>query len=177
MGQQPAVTGAPQQIPAPAQPNGVVGDSPAAPAAENPDAQAPAAPSAPAPDNAREGQGNRENPGQDPRAQQGQQGQGGRVNVLNNSTVQDLAANTSRQLEGQGSQIGEVGNLPEEQFKVDQTTVFYQPSAPGSKERAARLAEQLGGVALPYDPRLPDTTAGQGDLTVVLAGAVAAPTR
>ncbi|WP_150114463.1 LytR C-terminal domain-containing protein [Corynebacterium oculi] len=161
--QQPAVTGAPQTpaTPAPAEANGVVGDS-------QPSTPAPA-PSTPA-ENAREGQNQAQGDGQS-------QAQSGRVNVLNNSTVQDLAANTSRQLEGQGNQIGEVGNLPEEQYKVDETTVFYQPSAPGSEERARRLADQLGGVARPYDPNLPATTAGQGDLTVVLAGAVAAPTR
>lgn len=167
-GQQPAVTGAPQQIPAtqaPAEANGVVGDNqstPAASAATEGQAAAPA-PSSPAADAPREGQNAQAN--------------NGRVNVLNNSTVQDLAANTSRQLAGQGNQIGEVGNLPEEQYKVDETTVFYQPNTPGSEERARRLADQLGGVARPYDPNLPANTAGQGDLTVVLAGAVAAPTR
>lgn len=185
-GQQPAVTGAPQQA-----------SSEQNPAAGAPEANRPAAPTG-----AAEAQNPNAAPGVqgDPRSGQargeeganaergtevngangannaapGTQAPAGRVNVLNNSTVQDLAANTSRQLEGQGNQIGEVGNLPEEQYKVNETTVFYQP---GSEERARKLAEQLGGVARPYDPNLPATTAGQGDLTVVLAGAVAAPTR
>ncbi|KQB86161.1 hypothetical protein Clow_01515 [Corynebacterium lowii] len=185
-GQQPAVTGAPQQVPTEQRPNevnGVVGDNqattPAAPApndpAAAPSAAAPASGEAarPAGDNAaaNTAANNADNANG---ANNANNAQAGRVNVLNNSTVQDLAANTSRQLEGQGNQIGQVGNLPEEQYKVDETTVFYQP---GGEERARRLAEQLGGVARPYDPNLPDNTAGQGDLTVVLAGAVAAPTR
>lgn len=179
-GQQPAVTGAPQQIPAtqapaPADANGVVGDSqtnPSAPAQDPAQAASPA-PSAPA-ENPSEGQNDNHNAQGQANQGQNAQEQNGRVNVLNNSTVQDLAANTSRQLEGQGNQIGEVGNLPEEQYKVNETTVFFHP---GSEDRARRLAEQLGGVARPYDPNLPATTASQGDLTVVLAGAVAAPTR
>lgn len=170
-GQQPAVTGAPQQAPSEQDP------AAGAPEAQDPNA-APAAQGDPRAGQARGEEGANAERGTETNeannAAPGAQAPAGRVNVLNNSTVQDLAANTSRQLEGQGNQIGEVGNLPEEQYKVNETTVFYQP---GSEERARKLAEQLGGVARPYDPNLPATTAGQGDLTVVLAGAVAAPTR
>ncbi|UDL73523.1 LytR C-terminal domain-containing protein [Corynebacterium uberis] len=96
-----------------------------------------------------------------------------RINVLNNSTVPDLAANTSRQFTEQGAHVGEVGNLPEEQLKVERTTVFYHPGNADAQHRAEELAARVGGEAQPYNPALPPATAGDNDITLVLAGPVA----
>ena len=47
------------------------------------------------------------------------------VNVFNNSTVPNLAADVSGALEGQGARIGEVGNITEAQAVLTENTVFF----------------------------------------------------
>lgn len=108
----------------------------------------------------------------------GQPGQGGapqgpvKVNVLNNSTTPNLAADVSGLLDAEGNDIGEVGNLPGNQFTVPQTTVFFQPGNAAAEQRARELADRVGGVAREYDQGLPENTRGHNDVTVVLSGPV-----
>ncbi|WP_156888008.1 LytR C-terminal domain-containing protein [Corynebacterium frankenforstense] len=96
-----------------------------------------------------------------------------KVNVLNNSTVPDLAARLSDELKGQGTEVGSVGNLPGEVLQVPENTVFFQPGNADAEKRARELADRVGGVAREYDQALPDDTAGANDLTLVLANDVA----
>ncbi|WP_448854886.1 LytR C-terminal domain-containing protein [Corynebacterium frankenforstense] len=96
-----------------------------------------------------------------------------KVNVLNNSTVPDLAARLSDELKGQGTEVGSVGNLPGEVLQVPENTVFFQPGNADAEKRARELADRVGGVAREYDQALPDDTAGANDLTLVLATDVA----
>lgn len=94
------------------------------------------------------------------------------VNVFNNSTVPNLAADVSGALEGQGARIGEVGNITEAQAVLTENTVFFDPATPGAEERAKALAERVGGVAKPNDGTVPENAANPGSLTLVLTGPV-----
>ena len=94
------------------------------------------------------------------------------VNVFNNSTVPNLAADVSGTLKDQGTRIGEVGNITEEQAVLTQNTVFFDPATPGAEERARVLAERVGGVAKPNDATVPADAAKPGSLTLVLTGPV-----
>lgn len=92
-----------------------------------------------------------------------------RINVLNNSTVPDLAAQVSEPLRTPGTELGEVGNLPGEVLTVPENTVFFHAGNAEAETQARELAERLGGVAREFDPALPQGTTGDTDLTVVLA--------
>ncbi len=94
-----------------------------------------------------------------------------RLNVLNNSTVPNLAANVADRLREDGFQVGEVGNLLD--HILPETTVFFQPGNAPAEQRARELADRLGGVAREYEGFLPETTAGHNDLTLVLVNEVA----
>ena len=94
------------------------------------------------------------------------------INVYNNSTVPNLAAEVSDQLKGQGVQVGEVGNIGEQQAVLEQNTVFFDPATPGAEERARVLADRVGGVARANDPTVPSEANNPGSLTLVLTGPV-----
>lgn len=94
-----------------------------------------------------------------------------RLNVLNNSTVPNLAANVADRLREDGFEVGEVGNLPD--HILPETTVFFQPGNPVAEQRARELADRVGGVAREYEGFLPENTAGHNDLTLVLVNQVA----
>ncbi|AIG64705.1 hypothetical protein CATYP_09210 [Corynebacterium atypicum] len=139
--------------------------APAAPPSGQPPASTPASsakPSAP-------GAGDR---GGSDAARGGGQNGVHRINVLNNSTVPELAAQVSDKFKKEGSSLGEVGNLPGDVLTVPQNTVFFHPGNPDIERKARELADRVGGVAREYDPALPKKTAGEGDLTLVLANPV-----
>ncbi|MGX0119745.1 LytR C-terminal domain-containing protein [Corynebacterium otitidis] len=92
------------------------------------------------------------------------------VNVLNNSTVGNLARDTADRLRETGAPIGEVGNLPEERLRLTETTVFFAEGNAAAEDAARRLADALGGVARPHDGALDEAVRGPEDVTVVLAG-------
>lgn len=89
-----------------------------------------------------------------------------KLNVLNNSTVPQLAATVSEQLNEEGFTLGEVGNFSDEIFP--ETTVFFQPGNTAAEQEARELASRLGGVAREYKDTLPEETRGKNDLTLVL---------
>lgn len=95
-----------------------------------------------------------------------------RVNVLNNSTVPNLAAEISEELTARGYDVGEVGNLPDDVEILPETTVFFQPDNDAAEQRARELADRVGGVARVYIPSLPEETDGANDLTLVLVDQV-----
>lgn len=94
-----------------------------------------------------------------------------RLNVLNNSTVSNLAADVSQQLGEQGYELGEVGNFSDEIFP--ETTVFFTPGNADAESRARELASKLDGVARENVDSLPEETTGANDITLVLIGDVA----
>ena len=85
------------------------------------------------------------------------------VHVLNNSTIQRLAAKAKEQLTSQGYRVGQVGNYS--RSVVPQNTVYYTDN----EQQARELAEKVGGVAQQRPADLPAETAGPGSLVVVLA--------
>ena len=85
------------------------------------------------------------------------------VHVLNNSTIQGLAAKAKEQLTRQGYRVGQVGNYS--RSVVPQNTVYYTDN----EQQARELAEKVGGVAQQRPADLPVETAGPGSLVVVLA--------
>ena len=92
-----------------------------------------------------------------------------KVSVLNNSMTQGLADRVSRDLEGQGYELGEVGNFPEE--VLPETTVFFPKGDAVAEAEARKIASGLGGIARENIDSLPDrATEGRG-LTVVLTDA------
>ncbi|MDO5511683.1 LytR C-terminal domain-containing protein [Corynebacterium sp.] len=93
-----------------------------------------------------------------------------RLNVINNSTVPNLAAEVADQLRGD-YEVGEVGNLAE--HILPENTVFFQPGNAEAEQRARELAERVGGVARTYEGFLPENTDGRNDLTLVLVNQVA----
>ena len=94
------------------------------------------------------------------------------INVFNNSTVPNLAADVSGQLQGQGTRVGEVGNITEAEAILEQNTVFFDPATPGAEERARVLAERVGGIAKANDGTVPANAASPGALTLVLTAPV-----
>ena len=94
-----------------------------------------------------------------------------RLNVLNNSTVPNLAAQVADRLREDGFEVGEVGNLAD--HILPETTVFFQPGNAAAEQRARELADRRGGVAREYEGFLPENTAGRNDLTLVLVNQVA----
>ncbi|MDO5669366.1 MAG: LytR C-terminal domain-containing protein [Corynebacterium sp.] len=94
----------------------------------------------------------------------------GRLNVLNNSTVPNLAADVADQLRGD-FEVGEVGNMAD--HILPENTVFFQPGNAEAEQRARELADRVGGVAREYEGFLPDGTDGRNDLTLVLVNQVA----
>lgn len=68
------------------------------------------------------------------------------VRVLNNSTVQGLAAQVADTLRSHGIDVVEVGNLPD--AVVPQTTVFYPA---GHQAQAQKIADQLHAAIAQHD--------------------------
>lgn len=94
-----------------------------------------------------------------------------RLNVINNSTVPNLAADVADRMRADGYEVGEVGNLAE--HILPENTVFFQPGNAEAEQRARELAERVGGVAREYESFLPENTDGRNDLTLVLVNQVA----
>lgn len=68
------------------------------------------------------------------------------VRVLNNSTVQGLAAQVADTLRSHGIDVVEVGNLPD--AVVPETTVFYPA---GHQAQAQKIADQLHAAIAQHD--------------------------
>lgn len=94
-----------------------------------------------------------------------------RLNVINNSTVPNLAADVADRMRADGYEVGEVGNLAE--HILPENTVFFQPGNAEAEQQARELAERVGGVAREYEGFLPENTDGRNDLTLVLVNQVA----
>jgi len=94
----------------------------------------------------------------------------GRLNVINNSTVPNLAADVADRLRGD-FEVGEVGNMAD--HILPENTVFFQPGNAAAEQRARELADRVGGVAREYEGFLPEGTDGRNDLTLVLVNQVA----
>ncbi|MFH0411548.1 LytR C-terminal domain-containing protein [Corynebacterium sp. L4756] len=87
-----------------------------------------------------------------------------KVNVLNNSVTQGLAADVSDRLRADGHELGEVGNFSDD--VLPQTTVFF-PAGNAEAEGVAReLADEFNGVARENIDSLPDNT--RDGVTLVL---------
>lgn len=157
---------------APAQPAAPAGPVTSAPGVPAPSSGAPAPASAPAPAGA--AASGAVAPGAPSGATAGTAGAAGAstsagdksavtVHVLNNSTIQGLAAKAKEQLTRQGYRVGQVGNYS--RSVVPQNTVYYTDN----EQQARELAEKVGGVAQQRPADLPAETAGPGSLVVVLA--------
>lgn len=157
---------------APAQPAAPAGPFTSAPGVPAPSSGAPAPASAPAPAGAVAS--GAAAPGAPSGATAGTAGAAGAstsagdksavtVHVLNNSTIQGLAAKAKEQLTRQGYRVGQVGNYS--RSVVPQNTVYYTDN----EQQARELAEKVGGVAQQRPADLPAETAGPGSLVVVLA--------
>ncbi|AKK09775.1 LytR C-terminal domain-containing protein [Corynebacterium testudinoris] len=94
-----------------------------------------------------------------------------RLNILNNSTVPNLAKDVAGTLGRQGFDIGEVGNVSD--IIHPENTVYFQPGNADAERRARELADRVGGVAKEYNQALPDGTNGANDITLVLVNQVA----
>lgn len=81
------------------------------------------------------------------------------VHVLNNSTVQGLAADVANRLTSTGNTTGEVGNLPD--VETPQSMVYFSP---GDEAAAKRVADQLG---INYGPKIPAVENYPGLVVVV----------
>lgn len=81
------------------------------------------------------------------------------VHVLNNSTVQGLAADVANRLASAGNTTGEVGNLPD--VETPQSMVYFSP---GDEAAAKRVADQLG---INYGPKIPAVENYPGLVVVV----------
>lgn len=81
------------------------------------------------------------------------------VHVLNNSTVQGLAADVANRLASAGNSTGEVGNLPD--VETPQSMVYFSP---GDEAAAKRVADQLG---INYGPKIPAVENYPGLVVVV----------
>ena len=156
----------------PAQPAAPAGPVTSAPGVPAPSSGAPAPASAPAPAGA--AASGAAAPGAPSGATVGTAGAAGAstsagdksavtVHVLNNSTIQGLAAKAKEQLTRQGYRVGQVGNYS--RSVVPQNTVYYTDN----EQQARELAEKVGGVAQQRPADLPAETAGPGSLVVVLA--------
>lgn len=94
-----------------------------------------------------------------------------RLNVLNNSTVPNLAAEVASTLKDDGYDVGEVGNLATQ--ILPENTVYFQPGNKDAEQRAREMADKVDGVAREYDSQLPAETDGLNDITLVLVRQVA----
>lgn len=103
--------------------------------------QAPAASDTPAPSDAPGEKAPADKPAESPAAERPVP-----VRVLNNSTVQGLAAQVADTLRSHGIDVVEVGNLPD--AVVPQTTVFYPA---GHQAQAQKIADQLHAVIAQHD--------------------------
>lgn len=93
-----------------------------------------------------------------------------KVHVLNNSTIQGLAAGVADKLKHEGWELGEVGNFPD--GAVPQNTVYFTPENAAAEKAARTLAERVGGVAVPRADNLPGGTEDPNTVVLVLAGEV-----
>lgn len=91
------------------------------------------------------------------------------VNVYNNSAMVGFADKVAGQARGKGINVGEVGNIPGESAIFEQNTVLFDPATPGAEDRARELADQVGGIAIANDDRVPAEAKKPGSLTLVLA--------
>lgn len=89
------------------------------------------------------------------------------VHVLNNSTVQGLAASVADQLKAKGYETGEVGNFPD--TIVPENTVYYTAGNAAAEQAARTLADKVGGVAAVRPDNLPAGTDDPNSLVLVLA--------
>ncbi|CAB0777809.1 hypothetical protein FRC0151_01981 [Corynebacterium diphtheriae] len=105
--------------------------------------QAPAASDTPAPSDA---PGESAAPADKPAAERPAAERPVPVRVLNNSTVQGLAAQVADTLRSHGIDVVEVGNLPD--AVVPETTVFYPA---GHQAQAQKIADQLHAVIAQHD--------------------------
>lgn len=87
-----------------------------------------------------------------------------KVNVLNNSMTQGLAADVADRLRADGRELGEVGNFADE--ILPETTVFFPKGNAAAEQDARELADQYHGVAREHSNILPDNT--RDDVTIVL---------
>ncbi|STC81980.1 putative secreted protein [Corynebacterium ulcerans] len=90
-----------------------------------------------------------------------------KVHVLNNSTIQGLAAGVADKLKHEGWELGEVGNFPD--GAVPQNTVYFTPENAAAEKAARTLAERVGGVAVPRADNLPGGTEDPHTVVLVLA--------
>ncbi|BFM33620.1 hypothetical protein VH13_09415 [Corynebacterium ulcerans] len=90
-----------------------------------------------------------------------------KVHVLNNSTIQGLAAGVADKLKHEGWELGEVGNFPD--GAVPQNTVYFTPENAAAEKAARTLAERVGGVAVPRADNLPGGTEDPNTVVLVLA--------
>ncbi|ADK29611.1 LytR C-terminal domain-containing protein [Corynebacterium pseudotuberculosis] len=90
-----------------------------------------------------------------------------KVHVLNNSTIQGLAAGVADKLKQDSWELGEVGNFPD--GVVPQNTVYYTPGNAAAEQAARKLAERVGGVAAPRADNLPSGTEDPNSVVLVLA--------
>lgn len=90
-----------------------------------------------------------------------------KVHVLNNSTIQGLAAGVADKLKHEGWDLGEVGNFPD--GAVPQNTVYFTPENAAAEHAARKLAERVGGVAVPRADNLPGGTEDPNTVVLVLA--------
>ena len=101
-----------------------------------------------------------------------------KVNVVNNSTHPGLAESVYRQLDAEGLQVGEHGNLPGERVTLTETTVFYREGDAASEAAARELAERIAAtngvpaVAKPNISELPAEMTAPGNITLALIGDV-----
>lgn len=124
-------------------------------------AAAPASSAAPAPASAAAA------PATDAQAPAAQASEIKQVHVLNNSTVQGLAASVADQLKAKGYETGEVGNFPD--TIVPENTVYYTAGNAAAEQAARTLADKVGGVAAVRPDNLPAGTDDPNSLVLVLA--------
>lgn len=87
--------------------------------------------------------------------------------MLNNSTVQGLAADVADQLQGEGVHPGRGRQL--RRRRGPENTVYF-PAGNAAAEQAAReLADRVGGVAAVRPDNLPAGTDSPNSLVLVLA--------
>lgn len=86
------------------------------------------------------------------------------VRIYNNSTVDGLAATTADELRAAGWNITDVHNYDSGQ--IPQSTVYYG-TAPGEREAAEKLGQEMGIPAAPRFDGIADAPAG---VIVILAG-------
>ena len=89
-----------------------------------------------------------------------------KVSILNNSTVQGLAADVSKQVTDAGYELGEVGNFADE--ILTETTVFFPAGDEVAEAQARTLADKFSGVAKENIQALPAKAMAEGAVTIVL---------